>query len=114
VTGKRLDRSLAAFHKALKTKGVLGIEQHRAKPDATPEKSAEDGYLPEKWVIEKIEAAGFKLAGKSEINANPKDTKDYEQGVWALPPTYRAGNRDRAKYEAIGESDRFTLRFRKP
>ena len=111
VTGKRLDRWLAAFHKALKTKGVLGIEQHRARPDATPEKSAEDGYLPEKWVIEKIEAAGFKLAGKSEVNANDKDTKDHPEGVWTLPPSYALGDKDRAKYAAIGESDRMTLKF---
>jgi predicted methyltransferase len=111
VTGKRLDRWLAAFHKALKTKGVLGIEQHRAKPDATPEKSAEDGYLPEKWVIEKIEAAGFKLAGKSEVNANDKDTKDHPEGVWTLPPSYALGDKDRARYAAIGESDRMTLKF---
>ena len=71
----------------------------------------EKGYLPEKWVIEKIEAAGFKLAGKSEVNANKKDTKDHPEGVWTLPPTYRLGDKDRAKYAAIGESDRMTLKF---
>jgi len=60
-----------------------------------------------------IESAGFELVERSEINANPKDTKDYEQGVWSLPPTLRQGNRDRAKFEEIGESDRFTLKFRK-
>jgi predicted methyltransferase len=111
VMGKRLDRWLAAFHKALKPNGVLGIEQHRARPDATAEKSAEEGYLPEKWVIEKIEAAGFKLAGKSEVNANKKDTKDHPEGVWTLPPSYALGDKDRAKYAAIGESDRMTLKF---
>jgi predicted methyltransferase len=104
---------LAEIHKALKPNGVLGIEQHRAKPDANPEESAKKGYLPEKWVIEKIEAAGFKLAGKSEINANPKDTKDYADGVWTLPPSYRLGDKDREKYAAIGESDRMTLKFTK-
>lgn len=102
---------LAAFHKALKPKGVLGIEQHRAAAGADPIVSSRQGYLPEKWVIEQIEAAGFKLAGKSEINANPKDTKDYAEGVWALPPSYRLGDVDRAKYTAIGESDRMTLKF---
>jgi predicted methyltransferase len=111
VNGKRLDTWLAAIHKALKTGGVLGIEQHRAKPDAVAEKSSEDGYLPEKWVIEKIEAAGFKLAGKSEVNANKNDTKDYPEGVWTLPPSFTLGDKDRAKYAAIGESDRMTLKF---
>lgn len=102
---------LAAFHKALKPKGVLGIEQHRAAADADPAVSSKQGYLPEKWVIAQIEAAGFKLAGKSEINANKKDTKDYPEGVWALPPSYRLGDVDRDRYAAIGESDRMTLKF---
>ena len=60
-----------------------------------------------------LQAAGFELVARSEINANPKDTKDYEQGVWALPPTYRQGNPDREKFREIGEGDRFTLKFRK-
>jgi predicted methyltransferase len=102
---------LSAFHGALKDKGVLGVEQHRAKPDADPLVSAKQGYLPEAWVVSEIEKAGFKLVKKSEINANPKDTKDYPEGVWTLPPTYRLGDVDRAKYTAIGESDRMTLRF---
>jgi predicted methyltransferase len=68
----------------------------------------------EDYAIRLIEAQGFKLVAKSEVNANPKDTKDYEQGVWTLPPTYRLGARDHDKYAAIGESDRFTLRFVKP
>ncbi len=111
VNNKQLDAWLATFYKALKPNGVLGIEEHRAKPDAVPEESAKKGYLPEKWVIEKIEAAGFKLAGKSEVNANKKDTKDHPEGVWTLPPTYRLGDKDHAKYAAIGESDRMTLKF---
>jgi predicted methyltransferase len=111
VGGKHLEAWLAAFNKALKPNGVLGIEQHRAKADASAEDAAKKGYLPEKWVIEKIEAAGFKLAGKSEVNANKKDTKDYPEGVWTLPPTYRLGDKDHAKYAAIGESDRMTLKF---
>ena len=109
----KLDEWLAAIHTSLKPNGVLGIEQHRAAPDAKPEESAKKGYLPEKWVIERIEAAGFKLAGKSEINANPKDTKDHPEGVWALPPTLKLGDKDREKYTAIGESDRMTLKFTK-
>jgi predicted methyltransferase len=106
-----LNAWLAEFHKALKNGGVLGIEQHRAKDDAKPEESAKQGYLPEKWVIDQVEAAGFKLAGKSEINANQTDPKDYAEGVWALPPTYAMGETDKDKYKAIGESDRMTLKF---
>ena len=70
--------------------------------------------MKESSIIAFAEAAGFKLAGKSEINANPKDTKDYEKGVWTLPPTFREGDTDREKYRAIGESDRMTLKFVKP
>jgi predicted methyltransferase len=111
VNAGKLDAWLAEMHKALKPNGILAIEQHRAKADAVPEESAKKGYLPEKWVIEKVEAAGFKLQAKSELNANPKDTKDYPDGVWTLPPTLRLGDKDRDKYLAIGESDRMTLRF---
>lgn len=111
VNAGKLDAWLAEMHKALKPNGILAIEQHRARPDAVPEESAKKGYLPEKWVIEKVEAAGFKLQAKSELNANPKDTKDYPDGVWTLPPTFRLGDKDREKYAAIGESDRMTLRF---
>jgi predicted methyltransferase len=111
VNGGNLDAWLAEFHKALKPKGLLGIEQHRAKPDAKPEESAKQGYLPEAWVIQKVEAAGFKLAGKSEANANPKDTKDHPKGVWTLPPSFALGDQDHDKYAAIGESDRMTLKF---
>jgi len=102
---------LAAFHKALKPKGVLGIVQHRAPAGADPAVTSKQGYLPEAWVIAQVEAAGFKLAGKSEINANKKDTKDYAEGVWALPPSLKLGDVDREKYLAIGESDRMTLKF---
>lgn len=105
---------LGATAKALKPGGVLGIEEHRAPAGADPIESAKKGYLPQSWLIEQIEAAGLKLAGKSEINANPKDTKDYPEGVWSLPPTLREGDKDRAKYVAIGESDRMTLKFVKP
>jgi predicted methyltransferase len=108
-----LDAWLAEIHKALKAGGVLGIEEHRAKADADPVESSKKGYLPEKWLIDRVEAAGFKLAGKSEANANPKDTKDYAEGVWALPPSLRNGDKDREKYVAIGESDRMTLKFTK-
>ena len=69
------------------------------------------GYVREDYAIALIEEAGFRLAGASEVNANPKDTKDHPEGVWTLPPTYRLKDKDRAKYAAIGESDRFTLKF---
>jgi len=111
VNAGSLDKWLAEMHAALKPNGILAIEQHRAKPDADPKESSKKGYLPEKWVIEQVEAAGFKLAQKSELNANPKDTKDYPEGVWTLPPTLRLGDKDKATYLAIGESDRMTLRF---
>ena len=107
----KLAAFLAAAHTTLKPGGVLAIEQHRAPDGADPVKSAPMGYLPQAWLIEQVEAAGFKLAAKSELNANPKDTKDYAKGVWALPPSLAEGDTDRAKYEAIGESDRMTLKF---
>jgi predicted methyltransferase len=113
VNAGKLDEWLAAIHTSLKPSGVLGIEEHRALPDANPLEVSKKGYLPEKWVIEKIEAAGFKLAGKSELNANPKDSKDYADGVWTLPPTLKLGDKDKEKYTAIGESDRMTLKFTK-
>ncbi len=106
-----LDRWLAEFHRALKPGGVLGIEQHRAAPGADAAQTSKQGCLPEAFVIEQVEKAGFRLAKKSEINANPKDTRDHPEGVWTLPPTLRLGERDREKYLAIGESDRMTLAF---
>jgi predicted methyltransferase len=106
--------AFAEMYRALKPGGILGVEEHRGVADKPQDPRAATGYVNEQYAIDLITSAGFVLEARSEINANPKDTKDHEQGVWALPPTYRAGNRDRAKYEAIGESDRFTLRFRKP
>ncbi len=110
---KALGAWLGEVHRVLKDKGTLAIEQHRAKEGADPEESAKKGYLPQAWVIAQIEAAGFKLAGKSEVNANAKDTTDHPDGVWNLPPTLRAGDKDKDKYVAIGESDRMTLKFTK-
>jgi predicted methyltransferase len=107
-----LDAYLAAIHAVLKDGGSFGVVQHRAAADANADESAQKGYLPEAWLIEKIQAAGFELVDKSEINANPKDTKDYEQGVWTLPPGFALGDKDRDKYAAIGESDRMTLKFK--
>jgi predicted methyltransferase len=103
----------AAF-KALKPGGVLGVEEHRLPASRTQDPKAASGYVQEAVVIQFAEKAGFKLAGKSEINANPKDTADHPDGVWTLPPTYALKDKDRAKYQAIGESDRMTLKFVKP
>jgi predicted methyltransferase len=101
-----------AFFKVLKPGGVLGVVDHRAKDKGKLD--PDSGYLKEKHVISLAEKAGFKLAAKSEINANPKDTKDYEKGVWALAPANRHDDKDNAKFAAIGESDRMTLKFIKP
>lgn len=111
VNGGTLDAWLAEFHRALVPGGVLGIEQHRADPSKTAEETSRQGYLPEAFVVEQVEKAGFKLAGKSEINANPKDDRDHPEGVWTLPPALRLGDADGQKWTAIGESDRMTLRF---
>jgi predicted methyltransferase len=103
-----------AFFAALKPGGVLGVVDHRAAAGADLAKIKESGYLPEDYVIKLATDAGFKLDAKSEINANPKDTKDYPDGVWTLPPSLALKDKDREKYLAIGESDRMTLRFVKP
>jgi predicted methyltransferase len=111
AANKRMDVWLSAVYDALKPGGIFGVEEHRAAEGANPDETAKKGYLPQKWVIDTVEAAGFKLAGKSEINANPKDTKDYPDGVWDLPPTFEQKDKDHEKYAAIGESDRMTLKF---
>jgi len=104
----------AAAFRALKPGGVLGVEEHRnSDPNYAPTVRG-NAYVGEDWAIRQIEAAGFRLAGRSDVNHNPKDTKDYPKGVWTLPPNYAEGDKDREKYTAIGESDRFTLRFVKP
>lgn len=105
------DRFMPAAHAALKPGGVLAVVQHRADDDADPEQSAKLGYLPEPWLVKKVESYGFSLQARSDINQNPKDTKDYDKGVWTLPPTLQLGQTDRDKYLAIGESDRSTLKF---
>ncbi len=115
-----VDRNFASLAGSLKPGGVLAVEQHRGNPGIQDPK-AESGYVTEAYVIAAAEKAGLRLAARSEINANPKDTKDHPFGVWTLPPTritvpYGSGkapdpNFDRSKYDAIGESDRMTLRF---
>jgi predicted methyltransferase len=108
------EAAFAAFYKALKPGGVLGVEEHRARDDQPQDPQAKSGYVRQDYAIQLAEAAGFKFVGASEVNANPKDTKDYPEGVWTLPPTFRLKDKDRDKYAAIGESDRFVLKFFKP
>ena len=107
------EQAYQSFYKVLKPGGVLGVVQHRGDNRLLPSGKL-SGYLSEDVVIAAAVAAGFVLEAKSEINANPKDTKDYEMGVWTLPPVLRAKEVQREKYIAIGESDRMTLKFRKP
>jgi predicted methyltransferase len=104
----------AAFksvHTALKPGGVFGVVDHRLPASREQDAKASSGYVHEAYVIRVAEAAGFRLAASSEVNANPKDTADHPGGVWALPPTLGNKDKDRARFEAIGESDRFTLKF---
>ena len=114
IDDDNVDAFMKSFYDALKPGGVLGLVEHRAKPGSKLKSSIDTGYVTEEYVIKHALMAGFKLDAKSEINANPNDTKDYKKGVWTLPPTLTEGELDRAKYIAIGESDRMTLRFVKP
>ena len=111
------DKTADAFKQIfamLKPGGTLGVVEHRLNESDDSAKEEKSGYMKTSSIVAFAEAAGFKLAGESEINANPKDTKDYEKGVWTLPPSLTEGDKDRAKYVAIGESDRMTLKFVKP
>ena len=115
------EKAMRDFYAVLKPEGILAVEQHRADPRAM-KPGASDGYMSTAVVVKLAEGAGFKLAATSEINANPRDTKDHPFGVWTLPPTRRSAPSgqpsnptfDHAKYDAIGESDRMTLKFIKP
>ncbi len=102
------------FYDVLKPGGVLGVVDHRAVAGTPFADQIASGYMTEQYVVDTAEKAGFRLAGGSEVNANPKDTKDHPKGVWTLPPTLALGDQDREKYLAIGESDRMTLKFVKP
>jgi len=111
------DAAEIAFRKmyaALKPSGVLGVVDHRWPDPATEDPAAANGYVSEERVIRLAEAAGFELAGRSDVNGNPRDTRDHPNGVWTLPPDLAAPPDQRAKYVEIGESDRFTLKFTKP
>lgn len=103
-----------AFYDVLKPGGTLGVVDHRAKPGTDIETMKKSGYLTEALVIDLAKGAGFVLEAQSEVNANPRDTTDHPNGVWTLPPVNRHEAADDARYKAIGESDRMTLRFRKP
>jgi predicted methyltransferase len=103
-----------AMFDALKPGGILGVVEHRAGTDAPQDPKAKSGYVRTDYAIALAEKAGFELVGESDVNANSRDTADHPNGVWSLPPTLRGGDTDRQRYVAIGESDRFTLRFRKP
>lgn len=114
---------MTAFAKALKPGGVLAVEQHRGAEGLNAADTASTGYVSESYVIHAAQAAGLVLEARSELNANPKDDRDHPFGVWTLPPVRQSAARDgsnaltpeqRAAFDAIGESDRMTLRFRKP
>jgi len=106
-----IEEAYRSFYRVLKKGGVLGVVQHRANEGSDAKESAQKGYVPESYLIKLVESMGFELVDKSEVNANPKDTKDHPEGVWTLPPSYRLKDVDKDKYTAIGESDRMTLRF---
>ena len=111
--GPQIDIIFSNAHKALKKGGVLGVVEHRADPGTSLEEMKKTGYVTEAYAIETAKKHGFILVSKSEINANPKDTKNYPRGVWTLPPVLRLKEQDKEKYLNIGESDRMTLLFKK-
>ena len=108
------DEVFAACYRALKPGGILGVEGHRGRTDQPQDPKAPKGYVREDYAIALVKKAGFEYVGSSQINANPRDTKDWVDGVWTLPPTLSQGDKDRARYVAIGEADNFVLKFRKP
>ncbi len=114
MEGGYADEALKGIYTALKPGGVFGVEDHRGRNDQPQDPKAKSGYVRQDYTIELAKKAGFEFVGASEINANPRDTKDYPEGVWALPPTLALGDKDREKYVAIGESDNYVLKFRKP
>jgi predicted methyltransferase len=114
MDGGFAEQAIAACFKALKPGGILGIEEHRGRNDKPQDPKAKDGYVRQDYTIALMKKAGFKQLGSSEINANPKDTKDWVDGVWTLPPTLSQKDKDREKYLAIGEADNFVMTFQKP
>src|ERR1700692_756110 len=108
------DQALAASFKALKPGGLLGIEEHRGRNDQPQDPKAKNGYVRQDYTIALAKKAGFEYVAASEVNANLRDTKDWVDGVWTLPPTLSQGEKDRARYVAIGEAANYVLKFRKP
>lgn len=109
ISNNSADKVFKEFHRVLKKGGVLGVTDHRANPKA--KENLKSGYIKEETLIKIAQKAGFKLEAKSEVNANSKDTRNHPNGVWSLPPNLRVDAKDKAKFEAIGESDRMTLKF---
>jgi predicted methyltransferase len=114
MDGGFAEQALAACFRALKPGGILGIEEHRGRNDVAQDPKAKNGYVRQDYTIALAKKAGFVLVDSSEINANPRDTKDWVDGVWTLPPTLSQGDKDKDRYLAVGEADNFVLRFRKP
>ena len=114
MDGGYAEQVIAACFKALKPGGILGIEEHRGRNDKPQDPKAKDGYVRQDYAIALFKKAGFKVLASSEINANPKDTKNWVDGVWTLPPTLSQKDKDREKYLAIGEADNFVMTFQKP
>jgi predicted methyltransferase len=114
MNGGYAPQAFAACYQALKHGGILGVEEHRGRNDIPQDPRAANGYVRQDYTIALAKQAGFVLVSSSEINANPRDTKDWVDGVWTLPPTLSQGDKDRARYVAVGEADNFVLRFRKP
>ena len=114
MDGGYAPQALAACFRALKPGGIFGVEEHRGRTDRPQDPKAKDGYVRQDYTIALARQAGFKLIGSSEMLANPRDTKDWVDGVWTLPPTLSQGAKDRERYLAVGEADNFVLKFRKP
>ena len=114
MDGGYAEQVIAACFKALKPGGIVGIEEHRGRNDKPQDPKAKDGYVRQDYATALFKKAGFKMVASSEINANPKDTKDWVDGVWTLPPTLSQKDKDRDRYVAIGEADNFVMTFQKP
>ena len=114
MDGGYATEALAACFRALKPGGILGIEEHRGRNDQPQDPKGKNGYVRQDYTIALAKKAGFEFVAASEVNANPRDTKDWVDGVWTLPPTLSQGEKDRARYVAVGEADNFVLKFRKP
>ena len=112
--GNSAANSFTAFYRMLRPGGVLGVVEHHLPESIASAAEAKSGYLKRSTIVRLATAAGFRLAGESNINANPRDTHNWPAGVWTLPPTLQLGDKDRARYLAVGESDRMTLKFVKP